>query len=372
MTTMRRGRLRRGPVGSSKLVCVRQPAGGRPATQARKPPALATLLLLGAFGGLLPASCQLSTEGTGGASPPSGGGSGGDGNSGGGGTEIGGSPGAGTGGASTGGSGGEAGAQAGGGAGGATGAGGAAGGPIVPIVPNVLGCTIWLPSDPSWGLGGDARRESTRIVLTPPDASPRLRWGQAFLPLVLDPQDELEVAFTFTLEPGGASDGYARGVAFWFATPSNPFPPIGQAFDTTLGVPGANAGVALALATSGAQPAWRVFLNPFNDERTLGGVVQDNSNSGTSDLSVAALAAPHTTRVKMTRVLRVGTDDVDVVATFVAPADASTLTATFSNGEDVVLDGGQLGFSAGSTEGAGATHALLGIEIKVDDACRDP
>jgi hypothetical protein len=369
MATMRRGRLRRGPVGSSELAHVRRSAGERPATQAKKPPALATLLLLGAFGALLPASCQLSTEGTGGASPPSGGGSGGgDGSSGGGGTEIGGGPGAGTGGASTAGSGGEAGAPAGGGAG----AGGAAGGSVVPIVPNVLGCTIWLPSDPSWGLGGDARRESTRIVLTPPDASPRLRWGQAFLPLLLDPQDEIEVAFTFTLEPGGAGDDYARGVAFWFATPSNPFPPIGQAFDTTLGVPGADAGIALALDTGGAQPSWGLYLNPFNDGRTLGGVIQDKINDGSSNVSAAVLAATHTTRVRMARVLKVGTDDVGVVATFVAPEDASTLTATFNDGENVVLGGGQLGFSAGSTEGAGATHALLGIEIKIDDVCRNP
>jgi hypothetical protein len=333
-------------------------------------------LLLGASCALWPASCSLATDGTGGASPPpiEGGG-------GGGGSEVGGTggtaAGAGPGGAGGAGAGAPTGGGAGaGGAGGVGGAGGA-GGPIVPVAPKVLDCTIWLPSDPAWGLGGDARKEEGRIVLTPPDAQPRLRWGQAYLPFLIDVGDVLEVAFTFDFEPGGAGD-YGLGAAFWFATPSEPFPPVDMTFDVTLGVPPADGGVALVLDLRPPAPpatdlSWRLFANPFGDNRTLGGWAYDGTPLGTNLVSAAAPAAgTHTTIVRLSRDADLDTDDVDITATFVTPPGAPAIAGTFTDGEDEVLAPAYVGFSAGSGEGAGAAHALLGVEIKVDGACRNP
>ncbi|HEU4409966.1 MAG TPA: hypothetical protein VFS43_32225, partial [Polyangiaceae bacterium] len=260
-----------------------------------------------------------------------------------------------------------------GGAAGSAGAGGAGG----PTAPNVLGCKIWLPSDPTWRVGGDARVEATRIVLTPPDASPRLRWGQAYLPFLIGVPSELEVAFTFAFEPGGAGDAYALGASLWFATPSDPFTPSDQTFDVTLGVPGAGAGVALALdmraaAPPGLGPAWQLYTNRFFDGRTLGGFVAEGEIAGSSALTSAGPAAgPHTTIVRIRREPDAGNDNVAIDATFVSPAGTPTLAVTFFDGEQEALSGNYLGFGAGTADGAGAAHALLGVEIKVDGTCRD-
>ncbi len=261
-----------------------------------------------------------------------------------------------------------------GGTGGSDSAGGS-GAAGVPGLPLVLGCAPWLPSDPGWVFAGDARAEAERIVLTPLDAPARQRWGQAYLSTQVDPENELEVSFTFLLEPPAGGDAYAQGAAFWFA-PASEFPPATVTVNVALGVPLVNAGVALALdmRAAGAAPSWGLYDTPYLDGRNLSGVIVDGITVGSSALAAGAPArGPHTARLRMRRnVQPSGEDDVDLDASFVSPPGAGPIASSFQGGEDEVFAAGVVGFSAGSAEGVEAVHSLLGAELKIDGVCLSP
>jgi hypothetical protein len=273
-------------------------------------------------------------------------------------------------GGSAGGTNGSAGAgQGGGGAGGAGGAG--------PTLPDVLGCTPWLPDNPTWAFAGDAARdaEGKRILLTPSDGSNH--WGQAYLNLAIDPDDRIDIAFTFAFE-GTSANNYDEGAAAWFARGSSVSDPPGGLAQAHLGVPDADIGGALALdmhdangpTTPAGGPFWAMYPSA-NGGSTLGRNVGEESENGSDFLAASGLVpqGPHTATLRM---VRGGGpfNRLDMTAT-IAGVSANPALALSENESDYVFDGGRVGFSAGSVAG-GAVHALLGIEIAIDDVCFNP
>jgi hypothetical protein len=245
-------------------------------------------------------------------------------------------------------------------------------------LPEVLGCKAWLPGDVGWGVFGDARTDGDRIVLTPADAPGGVRWGQTFLRTRVDAADLIEVAFTFAFTEATPAAGFAEGAAFWFAPSSSPFAPL-DSDPTSLGVPSAAGGVALALdmrptAPASGPPFWGLYGNRFLDGSNLGSGVRDESAGARSPLGAGSPpAGPHTAVVRLRRLDEIVTeDDVEVRARTGAAPDAPALAFDFVDGGSEVFDGGFLGFSAGTTAPGGAEHALLGVEVKVDGTCLEP
>lgn len=313
-------------------------------------------------------------QGTGGTGFEGSGGSGVEGGSSGtGGAGVGGSETGGSGGGSTGASGGGSGGSAGGDSGsagagqGGGGSGGVGGGG--PTLPNVLGCKAWLPDNAKWEFKGDARYDavSNRIVLTPADG--KNHWGQAYLDIDIDPDDRIDIAFTFVFE-SGTSD-FAEGAAAWFTQGSSVNGPPGGVAQAHLGVPAADVGGVLVLDMNDTVPPvggpfWAMYPSEPGGS-TLGlNVAEQNANGVGRVADGLVPQGPHTATVRM---LRGSSNRLDMTANIVGLSGPELALSEDNAGE--VFDGGRVGFSAGSVAG-GAVHALLGIEIDIDQVCFNP
>jgi hypothetical protein len=249
------------------------------------------------------------------------------------------------------------------------GSGGVGGGSTLP---NQLGCTPWLPDNATWAFRGDAKRdpEGKRILLTPSDGTNH--WGQAYLDLNIDPNDRINIAFTFAFEGSGAGD-FAEGAAAWFTRGGTVEDPPSGLLQASLGVPDVNVGGALVLDMNDTTPpdngpVWVMFASA-NGGSTLGQNVGEQNDGSLARAVAGAAQGPHSA---VLRLIRGGgrLNLLDLKATIVGIAQNPAMTLSASDA-DYVFDGGRVGFSAGSAAG-GAVHALLGIEIAIDDVCFNP
>jgi hypothetical protein len=324
--------------------------------------------------------CTLETDGS--LTDPGPQGTGGTGfeGSGGGSSEMGGAGASGseTGGMGTGGSTGASGGGDSGSAGGTNGSagegqGGGGSGGGGPNLPKVLQCTHWLPDNAKWSFAGDAKLdpEGKRILLTPADGINH--WGQAFLAFdtPLDPNRRIDIAFTFAFESG--SNNFAEGAAAWFTQGSSVNGPPGGGSRAHLGVPSADVGGALALdmryTTSSSDGPFWVLYPSKNGGPTLGGSVEGESDGNARAADGIVPQGLHTAVLRMA----LGQDDsdrVDMVGSLESLAGKPTVTLS-ADGSGEMLEAGTIGFSAGSVVG-GAVHALLGVEIDVDEVCVNP